>query len=42
MSNVEAAFLNNSSLTASTTKIPYIIVDNFPRLGFLTSLRFLK
>ncbi len=42
MSNVEAAFLNNSSLTASTTKIPYIIVDNFPRLVFLTALRFLE
>ncbi len=25
-----------------TTKLPYIIVDNFPKLGFLTALRFLE
>ena len=41
-SNVEKVFLEQSEITKQTTKIPYIIVDNFPRLGFLTSLRFLE
>lgn len=41
-SNVENAFFNASGLTMPTTQIPYICVDNFPKLGLLTSLRFLE
>jgi len=42
ISNVENSFLEKSSYTEQTTKIPYIVVDNFPRLGLITSLRFLE
>lgn len=41
-SKVEQAFVESSSLKNFNTKIPYIIVDNFPKLGLLTSLRFLE
>lgn len=41
-SNVEQAFFTFSSLKNISTKIPYITVDNFPKLGLLTSLRFLE
>lgn len=41
-SNVEKMFLDQLGFDNQTTKIPYIIVDNFPRLGLLTSLRFLE
>ncbi|MBC8346591.1 MAG: PIG-L family deacetylase [Candidatus Marinimicrobia bacterium] len=41
-SNVEKGFLEQSDFTEHSSKIPYIIVDNFPRLGFLTALRFLE
>ena len=41
-SNVEKKFLDQSSVNPINPNIPYIIVDNFPRLGFLTSLRFLE
>ncbi|MCH7763412.1 MAG: glucosamine-6-phosphate isomerase [Candidatus Marinimicrobia bacterium] len=41
-SNVEKAFLDQSDFARQTTIIPYIIVENFPCLGFLTSLRFLE
>ncbi len=40
-SNVENVFLAKSHLSTPTTKIPYILVDNIPDLGLLTSLRFL-
>ena len=41
-SKVEQAFANAKGLKRITTKIPYITVDNFPKLGLLTSLRFLE
>ncbi len=41
-SPVEKRFFQRQDIQNQTTKIPYIIVDNFPVLGFLTSLRFLE
>lgn len=41
-SKVESVFYANSGSPNISTKIPYIVVDNFPRLGFLTALRFLE
>jgi glucosamine-6-phosphate deaminase len=42
LSPVEQAFYNQSQRPQSTTRIPYIIVPNFPKLGLLTALRFLE
>ncbi len=41
-SKVESVFYENSGSPEISTQIPYIVVDNFPRLGFLTALRFLE
>ena len=41
-SPVEEHFIQRQIIQNQTTKIPYILVDNFPDLGFLTSLRFLE
>lgn len=41
-SSVEKCFLERSNYIQQNTKIPYIVVENFPRLGLLTSLRFLE
>ena len=41
-SPVEERFFQRQNIQNKTTKIPYILVDNFPDLGFLTSLRFLE
>ncbi len=41
-SNVEKKFAELQGNKAISTKIPYITVDNFPKLGFLTALRFLE
>lgn len=41
-SKVEKAFIELSGNHHPTTKIPYILVDNFPGLGLLTALRFLE
>ncbi|WP_282038093.1 glucosamine-6-phosphate isomerase [Saccharicrinis aurantiacus] len=41
-SEVEKRFVELSGIKTSTTKIPYVMVDNFPKLGFLTALRFLE
>lgn len=41
-SNVERRFLEMQEVKNTTTRIPYITVDNFPKLGFLTALRFLE
>ncbi len=41
-SKVEQAFYELSSVQKITTKIPYVEVDNFPKLGLMTSLRFLE
>ncbi len=42
MTNVELTFQKRSGRTEFSTKTPYLIVDNFPSLGLLTSLRFLE
>jgi len=39
---VEQKFIELSDQKQVNTNIPYIIVDNFPKLGFLTALRFLE
>ncbi|NOZ47549.1 MAG: glucosamine-6-phosphate isomerase [Chlorobi bacterium] len=41
-SSVEKAFFEQSGIKDITTRIPYISVDNFPKLGFLTALRFIE
>ena len=41
-SKVEQSFFERSGRPAFSTKIPYIVVQNFPDLGLLTSLRFLE
>jgi glucosamine-6-phosphate deaminase len=41
-SPVEKAFHALSGIEKQTTRMPYIVVDNFPKLGFLTALRFLE
>ena len=41
-SKVEQAFYELSGVQEITTKIPYVEVDNFPKLGLMTSLRFLE
>lgn len=41
-SSVEKNFFELSGIKKITTKIPYIIVENFPKLGLITSLRFLE
>lgn len=41
-SNVEQRFYELSEQGDITTKIPYITVDNFPKLGLFTALRFLE
>src|SRR5665647_1380025 len=39
---VERSFFLDSGRKQITTKLPYIVVNNFPSLGLLTSLRFLE
>ena len=41
-SKVESAFYALSGAPAINTHIPYIVVENFPLLGLMTSLRFLE
>lgn len=41
-SKVEQSFLNESIIQDFTTKVPYIITDSVPKLGIMTSLRFLE
>lgn len=41
-SDVEKAFFEASGLEGFSTSIPYICVNNFPRLGLFISLRFLE
>ena len=41
-SPVEEYFFKQSSNRNLTTRIPYITVDNFPKLGLLTALRFIE
>jgi glucosamine-6-phosphate deaminase len=42
LSKVEKAFNSEANVKESSTTIPYVIVDNFPKLGLLTALRFLE
>jgi glucosamine-6-phosphate deaminase len=41
-SSVELSFYEKAGSYEITTFLPYILVDNFPTLGMLTSLRFLE
>lgn len=41
-SQVEKIFLQNAGIDRMTTKMPYLTVENFPKLGMLASLRFLE
>ena len=41
-SNVEKDFLQKSGIQETSTKVSYIPVDNFPKLGLFTALRFLE
>ena len=41
-SQVENTFLQQAEIERTTTKTPYVIVENFPKLGMLSSLRFLE
>ncbi|HBL76573.1 MAG: glucosamine-6-phosphate isomerase [Bacteroidetes bacterium GWF2_42_66] len=41
-SEVEKVFLEEAGITTETTKLPYITVQNFPKLGLLASLRFFE
>ncbi len=42
LTDVEVSFMKRSGRTEHSTKVPYIVVQNFPNLGLLTSLRFLE
>ena len=42
LSNIEEAFLKESGITNISTQIPYLVVDNFPKLGLITACRFLE
>ncbi|WP_162418109.1 PIG-L family deacetylase [Cyclobacterium roseum] len=42
LSKTEEAFFKDSETETITTKIPYLTVDNFPKLGLLTACRFLE
>jgi glucosamine-6-phosphate deaminase len=42
LSPVEKAFFRQGRNKSVTTRIPYIAVDNFPKLGLFTALRFLE
>jgi glucosamine-6-phosphate deaminase len=42
LSKVEQSFYNESKLQNISTRIPYITVDSFPKLGLLSALSFLE
>jgi len=42
LSKVEQAFSERTGRNKITTKLPYVVVNNFPRLGLLTALRFIE
>ncbi len=42
LSEVEKSFLEESGVDKISTRIPYLMVDNFPKLGLLTACRFLE
>ena len=42
LSKVEQSFIKRSGRTECSTNIPYVVVQNFPGLGLLTSLKFIE
>lgn len=42
LSEVEKAFQRESGVDKISTLIPYLLVDNFPKLGLITACRFLE
>ncbi len=42
LSKVEQHFFNKSGQGEWSSRLPYILADNFPELGFMTALRFLE
>ncbi|EOZ95857.1 Glucosamine-6-phosphate deaminase [Indibacter alkaliphilus LW1] len=42
LSEVEKAFLEESGVKSISSQIPYLLVDNFPKLGLITACRFLE
>jgi len=42
LTKVEQSYFDRSGRMECSTKIPYVVVQNFPDLGLLTSLRFLE
>ncbi|MBN1821210.1 MAG: PIG-L family deacetylase [Prolixibacteraceae bacterium] len=42
LSGVEQSFFAESGIKNITTEVPYIVVENFPKLGLLSSLRFFE
>src|SRR5690606_25431539 len=42
LSKSEEAFLKESGVEKISTHIPYLTVDNFPKLGLVTACRFLE
>ena len=42
LSSVEKHFFDQQSIKDQTSKIPYVVLDNFPQLGLITALRFLE
>ena len=42
LTDVELSFMKRSGRIEHSTKVPYIVVQNFPNLGLITSLRFLE
>ncbi len=42
LSHVEQSFLKQCRTKTISTRIPYITVDNFPKLGLFTALRFIE
>jgi len=42
LTRVEEEYIKESPITNITTKIPYILVDNFPKLGKFVAMRFLE
>ncbi|MCK4855125.1 MAG: hypothetical protein KAT31_12700, partial [Bacteroidales bacterium] len=41
-SPVEKSFIKKAGNYKMTTRLPYILVENFPKLGLMTALRFLE
>ena len=42
LSRVEELFTSNNGFESQSSKIPYLIVDSFPDLGLITTLRFFE